>query len=45
MIVFRDDFVPGKNLVVGYGGDLALMTGIMLALYVVQERRRPTPYA
>jgi hypothetical protein len=30
--------------VIGYGGDLALMTGIMLALYVIQERRRPAPY-
>ena len=45
VVVFRDDFVPGKNLVIGYGGDLALMTGIMLALYLVQERRRPAPYA
>ena len=45
VVVFRDDFVPGKNLVIGYGGDLALMTGIMLVLYVVQERRRPAPYA
>ena len=45
VVVFRDDFVPGKNLIIGYGGDLALMTGIMLALYVVQERRRPAPYA
>ncbi len=45
VVVFRDDFIPGKNLVIGYGGDLALMTGIMLALYVVQERRRPAPYA
>jgi hypothetical protein len=45
VVVFRDDFIPGKNLVIGYGGDLALMTGIMLVLYVVQERRRPAPYA
>jgi hypothetical protein len=44
-LVFRDEFIPGRNTVIGYGGALVLMTVVMAALYAVQERRRPTPYA
>jgi hypothetical protein len=44
-IVFRDDFIPGRNTIVGYGGALALISVVVIGCYVLQERRRPTPYA
>ena len=45
VVVFRDEFIAGRDTIVGYGGALALLTAVVLAFYVVQERRRPTPYA
>lgn len=45
VIVFRDDFIAGRNTIIGYGGATALLTGLMIAGYLLQERRRPTPYA
>jgi hypothetical protein len=44
-VVFRDEFVPGRNTIAGYTGALVLLTLVMTAFYVVQERRRPAPYA
>lgn len=41
VVVFRDDFLPGRGTVWGYGGALAIGTAIMGGLYVLQERRRP----
>jgi hypothetical protein len=43
-VVFRDDFIPGRNTVLGYGGALFVLTAVMIAFYVLQERKRPTPY-
>jgi hypothetical protein len=40
-VVFRDAFLPGRGTVPGYAAALALMTGLMVAFYVIQERRRP----
>ena len=44
-IVFRDDFLPGRGTVQGYGGGLLVLTVAMIGFYVFHERRRPTPYA
>lgn len=41
VLVFRDDLLPGRGTVIGYGGFLAVATLVMAALYLVQERRRP----
>jgi hypothetical protein len=45
VVIFSDGFIAGRNTIVGYGGATALLTGLMIAGYVLQERRRPTPYA
>ena len=44
VVVFRNNS-SRQDTLIGCGGKLALMTGIMLALYLVEERRgrRPTP--
>ncbi len=44
-VIFRDDFIPGRNTIIGYGGAVALLTVVMIGLYLLQERRRPTSYA
>lgn len=44
-VIFRDEFIAGRNTIVGYGGALAILTLVMAGLYVLQERRRPTPNA
>ena len=44
-IIFRDEFIPGRNTIIGYGGAVTVLTALMVVGYVVQERRRPTPYA
>lgn len=41
---FRDDFLTGRGTPYGYVGGLLALTGIMVAFYLIQERRRPTPY-
>lgn len=43
--VFRDDFIAGRGTAYGFGGGVLVLTVVMLAFYVLQERRRPTPYA
>jgi len=45
VVVFRDDFLPGRGTPIGYAGALVLFTGAMVGLYVLQERRRPSSYA
>ncbi len=44
-IVFRDEFLPGRGTVQGYAGGLLILTAVMIGFYLLQERRRPTPYA
>jgi hypothetical protein len=44
-VVFRDEFLPGRGTPWGYVGGLLFMTILMIAFYLLQERRRPTPYA
>jgi hypothetical protein len=44
-VVFRDDFLPARGTPYGYVGGLLGLTVLMISFYVVQERRRPTPYA
>lgn len=44
-IIFRDEFIPGRDTIIGYGGAVALLTALMIVGYVAQERRRPAPYA
>ncbi len=43
-VVFRDDFLPNRGTPYGYIGALLVFTLAMTGFYVVQERRRPTPY-
>jgi hypothetical protein len=43
-VVFRDEFLAGRNTIIGYGGALALLSAAVVGFYVLQERRRPTPY-
>ncbi len=42
-LVFRDEFLPGRGTVQGYAGGLLILTLVMTALYLLQERRRPAP--
>jgi hypothetical protein len=44
-VIFRDDFLPGRGTPYGYVGGLFVLTLVMAAFFVVQERRRPEPYA
>jgi hypothetical protein len=44
-VVFRDDFLPARGTVIGFGGGLLVLTAAMVAFYVLQERRRPAPDA
>jgi hypothetical protein len=41
VVIFRDDFLPGRGTPAGFGVTVAVMTGLMIAFFVVQERRRP----
>ena len=45
IVVFRDEFIPGRNLLFGFGGGLFVLTLAMIGLYVWQERKRPEPYS
>jgi hypothetical protein len=45
VVVFRNEFLPGRDTVRGYGGAVLLMTIVMAALFVLQERRRPAEIA
>jgi hypothetical protein len=45
VVVFRDEFIPGRSTLFGFGGALFVLTLAMIGLYVWQERRRPEPYA
>ena len=40
-VVFRDELLPGRGTATGFGVGLAVMTGIMIAFHVLQDRRRP----
>jgi hypothetical protein len=40
-LVYRDVFLPGRVTVTGYAGGLIALTGVMTALYLLQERARP----
>ena len=44
-ILNRDAFLPGRGTVSGFLVALAVMTLTMVGFYVLQERRRPVPYA
>lgn len=41
-VVFRDEFLEGKDTVVGYAGALVVLTAAMTGLYLLQERGRPS---
>ena len=41
-VVFRDEFLPGRGTATGFTVAVAVMTGIMAAFHVLQDRRRPT---
>ena len=41
-IVFRDEFLPGRGTATGFTVAVAVMTGLMVAFHVLQDRRRPT---
>jgi low temperature requirement protein LtrA len=40
-VVFRDEFLPGRGTAMGFAVAVAVMTGIMAAFHVLQDRRRP----
>jgi low temperature requirement protein LtrA len=40
-VVFRDELIPGRGTGTGFAVALAVMTGIMIAFNVLQDRRRP----
>lgn len=40
LFVFRDGFLE-RGTLTSYGGGVAAITGLMIAFYVLQERRRP----
>jgi len=44
-IVFRDEFLPGRGTAAGFTVAVAVMTGVMVAFHVLQDRRRPTDQA
>ena len=44
-VVFRDEFLPGRGTAWGYSAGLLVLGAVMIAFYVLQERRRPSPYA
>ena len=41
-VVFRDEFLPGRGTATGFAVALAVLTGVMVAFHVLQDRRRPT---
>jgi hypothetical protein len=43
VVVFADEFIPGRGTPHNYGVSLAVMTALMAAFHVLQERRRPAP--
>jgi hypothetical protein len=40
-IIFRSEFLPGRGSAAAFTIGLAVMTGVMAAFHVLQERRRP----
>lgn len=41
VVVFRDEFLPGRGTPWGYVAGVTVMTIVMAGFYVLQERRRP----
>lgn len=43
ILIFRDQFLPGRGTPIGYMLAVGLMTGLMIAFFLLQERRRGRP--
>jgi hypothetical protein len=41
VVVFRDEFLPGRGTVNAYAGGLVVLLVLLAGFYVLQERRRP----